>query len=77
MLCSRARRGECLDKAVAESFFGTLKTELTDDEDYRTRAQARQSIFDYIEIFYNRRRRHSFIEYRTPWEFEQRLVANL
>ena len=77
MRCSMARRGECLDNAVAESFFGTLKTELTDDEDYRTRAQARQSIFDYIEIFYNRTRRHSFIDYRTPWEFEQQLVANL
>lgn len=76
MHCSMGRRGECLDNAAAESFFGTLKTELTDDEYYRTRVQARQSIFDYIEIFYNRRRRRSLIGYRTPFEFEQRLVAN-
>ena len=60
LVCSMSRKGECYDNAVAESFFGTLKTELTDHEDYYTRQQARQSIFEYIEVFYNRQRRHSY-----------------
>jgi len=72
LLCSMSRKGECLDNAVAESFFGTLKTELTDDEDYITRNDARQSIFEYIEIFYNRQRRHSFLNYMTPVEYEKK-----
>lgn len=70
--CSMSRKGECLDNAVAESFFGTLKTELTDHEDYRTRAEARQNIFEYIEVFYNRQRRHSFLNYMTPVEYEKK-----
>jgi len=49
--CSMSRKGECLDNAVAESFFGTLKNELVYHDDYRTRAQARQSVFEYIEVF--------------------------
>jgi len=61
MLASMSRKGECYDNAVAESFFGTLKTELVDDEDYRTREQAKQSLFEYIEVFYNRQRRHSYL----------------
>lgn len=75
LLCSMSRKGECLDNAVAESFFGTLKTELVDDEDYRTREQARQSLFEYIEVFYNRQRRHSAADYLSPAEFERRNVA--
>jgi transposase InsO family protein len=59
LLCSMSRKGECLDNAVAESFFGTLKTELVDHEDYRSRNEAKKSLFEYIEVFYNRRRRHS------------------
>ena len=55
-----SRKGECLDNAVAESFFGTFKNELVFHEDYKTRAEARQSIFEYIEVFYNRQRRHAF-----------------
>jgi len=74
--CSMSRKGECLDNAVAESFFGTLKTELTDHEDYRTRADARQSIFEYIEVFYNRQRRHSSLNYMTPIEYEEKNVSN-
>ncbi len=70
--CSMSRKGECLDNAVAESFFGTLKNELVYHEDYRTRVQARQSIFEYIEVFYNRQRRHSFLNYMTPVEYEAR-----
>lgn len=69
--CSMSRKGECLDNAVAESFFGTLKNELIYHEDYKTRAQARQSIFEYIEVFYNRQRRHAFLNYMTPVEYEE------
>lgn len=71
MLCSMSRKGECHDNAVAESFFGTLKTELVDDEDYRTRAEAKQSLFEYIEVFYNRQRRHSYLGYVSPEEYER------
>jgi len=71
LLCSMSRKGECLDNAVAESFFSSLKTELVDHEDYSTREKARQSLFEYIEIFYNRRRRHSYLGYISPVEFER------
>lgn len=74
--CSMSRKGECLDNAVAESFFGTLKNELVYHEDYRTRAQAKQSIFEYIEVFYNRKRRHSFLNYMTPVEYEAKYACN-
>ncbi len=70
--CSMSRKGECLDNAVAESFFGSLKNELVYHEDYRTRADARQSIFEYIEVFYNRQRRHAFLNYLTPVEYEEK-----
>ena len=70
--CSMSRKGECLDNAVAESFFGTLKNELVYHEDFRTRSQARQSIFEYIEVFYNRKRKHAFLNYLTPVEYEQK-----
>jgi len=70
LICSMSRKGECLDNAVAESFFGTLKSELVDDEDYKTKDEARASLFHYIETFYNRRRRHSFLGYISPIEFE-------
>jgi putative transposase len=70
--CSMSRKGECLDNAVAESFFGSLKNELVYHEDYKTRAHARQSIFEYIEIFYNRKRRHAFLKYMTPVEYEEK-----
>lgn len=76
LLCSMSRKGDCFDNAVAESFFGTLKTELTDDDDYHTRDQAMQSIFEYIEIFYNRQRRHSFLNYMTPVDYEKKHVYN-
>ena len=70
--CSMSRKGECLDNAVAESFFGSLKNELVHEQDYRNRAEARQSIFEYIEIFYNRKRRHAFLNYMTPVEYERK-----
>ena len=75
LLCSMSRKGECLDNAVAESFFGTLKTELVDHEDYRTKDEAKRSLFEYIEIFYNRRRRHSYLGYISPAEYEARYAS--
>jgi putative transposase len=74
--CSMSRKGECLDNAVAESFFGSLKNELVYHEDYKTRSEARQSIFEYIEVFYNRKRRHAFLNYMTPVEYEMKFASN-
>lgn len=74
--CSMSRKGECLDNAVAESFFGSLKNELVHHEDYRSRAQARQSIFEYIEVFYNRQRRHASLNYMTPVGYEAKYACN-
>ena len=69
---SMSRTGDCWDNAVAESFFATLKAELVDEQHYRTREQAVASIGDYIEYFYNPRRRHSHLGYKSPIEFELR-----
>ncbi len=74
--CSMSRKGECLDNAVAESFFGSLKNELVYHEDYKTRAQAKQSIFEYIEVFYNRKRRHAFLNYMTPVDYEKKYAGS-
>lgn len=63
---SMSRKGNCLDNAPMESFFGSLKNELVHRTRFATRRQARAALFEYIEIFYNRRRRHSSIGYRTP-----------
>ena len=71
--CSMSRRGNCYDNAVMESFWGTLKQELVYHEKYQTREQARRSIFEWIEVFYNRQRRHSAIGYMSPEAFEARL----
>lgn len=68
---SMSRRGNCYDNAVMESFWGTLKTEHVHHERYPTRAAARQSLFEYIEVFYNRQRRHSSLGYVSPHEYEQ------
>jgi len=57
--------------AVAESFFSTLKNELVYQNSYKTREQARSSIFEYIEVFYNRERRHSYLNYQSPLNFER------
>ena len=67
---SMSRRGNCHDNAVTESFFHTLKTELIYRTKYITREEARRSIFEYIEIFYNRKRLHSSIGYKSPVEYE-------
>ena len=65
-----SRKGNCWDNAVAESFFATLKTECVYPRRFATRAEAREAIFEYIEVFYNRRRRHSTIGYMSPVDFE-------
>jgi transposase InsO family protein len=71
---SMSRKGDCWDNAVAESFFHSLKTEHVYFEDYKTRAEAKDKIFEYIEVFYNRTRRHSTLEYLSPAEFEAIMV---
>ena len=71
---SMSSRGNCYDNAVVESFFHTLKTELVYFETYYTREEARNSIFEYIEIFYNRTRMHSTLCYCSPAQYEQRWI---
>ncbi len=66
-----SRRGNCWDNAPAESFFHTLKTELIHPWHYQTRDEAKQEIFEYIEVFYNRQRYHSTIGYQTPLGYEE------
>ena len=68
--CSMSRKGNCWDNACVESFFATLKKELIHDARYATREDARQDIFEWIEVFYNRQRRHTTLGYRSPAEFE-------
>lgn len=66
-----SRKGNCWDNSVAESFFHTLKGELIHHADYQTRAQTQSQIFEFIEVFYNRVRRHSTLDYQTPLLFER------
>lgn len=73
MLASMSRKGDCWDNAVAESFFATLERELVARRDWRTRAEARQAIFRFIETWYNRVRRHSTLGYVSPADYEQQL----
>jgi putative transposase len=73
---SMSRKSDCWDNAPMESFFHTLKTELVMHCDYRTRDQARASLFDYMETFYNRQRRHSTINYEAPLAFEAARAAS-
>ena len=72
IVCSMSRKGNCWDNAVAESFFATLKRELEGCEaGFETRQEARRELFEYIEIFYNRERRHSALGYLSPTQFER------
>jgi len=71
VICSMSRSGECLDNAMAESFFATLKAELVDTRRWPTRAAARQAIFEWIEVWYNRQRRHSTLGYLAPVAHEE------
>ncbi len=68
---SMSRTGNCWDNAVAESFFATVKVELLQDVTFATRAQAHSALFDYIEVFYNRHRRHSTLGYVSPAHYEE------
>jgi transposase InsO family protein len=63
-----SRRGNCLDNAPMESFFASLKKEHVHQARFRTREEAKAAVFDYVELFYNRRRLHSALGYRTPAE---------
>lgn len=76
ILQSMSRRGNCYDNAVAESFFHSLKTELTHHIKFETRSQANEAIFEYIEVFYNRQRLHSSNNYLSPVDFEKKMLLN-
>ena len=71
IVCSMSRKGECLDNAVAERFFGSLKREWTAPRSYATRQEARDDIIAYIEMFYNSRRQHSYLGYFSPNAYEK------
>jgi transposase InsO family protein len=70
IVCSMSRRGNCYDNAPMESFWSSLKKELVYPEPFATIAEAQAKVFEYIEVFYNRERRHSSLDYRSPAEFE-------
>jgi len=76
VLQSMSRKGNCRDNAVAESFFKTLKVEMVYHSKFRTRAQAKLEIFDYIEVWYNRKRRHSALDYLTPNQVKNAIAIN-
>lgn len=71
LIPSMSRRGNCYDNAVAESFFSSLKKEIIKRKIYTTREEAKSEIFEYIEVFYNRKRRHSHLNQMSPMEFER------
>lgn len=75
MVQSMSKKGDCWDNAVMESFFHTMKTEHVYFEKYATRAEAKRKLFDYIELFYNRQRRHSTLGYVSPVEYENAAPA--
>jgi putative transposase len=72
VICSMSRSGNVWDIAAMESFFSSVKTERTGSRTYRTRDESRADLFDYIERFYNAKRRHSTIGYLNPMEFERK-----
>ena len=74
ILQSMSRKGDCWDNAVSESFFHSLKTELVHHERFKTRAEANQAIFEYIEVFYNRQRLHSTNGYMSPVNYELKMI---
>jgi putative transposase len=77
IVCSMSRKGNCWDNAVVESFFSTLKTELVHRMTFVDRDRARSSLFDYIETFYNPRRRHSALGYLSPMHFENSFSSEM
>ena len=68
---SMSGKGNCYDNAIMETFFHTLKIELVYFESYQTRSEAKRSVFEYIEMYYNRVRRHSALNYKSPVDFER------
>ena len=74
LVASMSKKGDCWDNAVAESFFATLEVELILEADWRTRNDARPAIFEYIETWYNRERRHSSLGYRSPAQYETEVL---
>ena len=70
--CSMSRKGNCYDNAVMESFFATLKQELIYRQPYRSRQDTKQDIFEYIQVWYNRKRKHSTLQYLSPEQFENK-----
>lgn len=74
LVASMSKKGDCWDNAVAESFFATLEVELIQDAAWPTRAAARQALFEYIEVWYNRERRHSSLGYRSPVQYEAEVL---
>ncbi|WP_414705254.1 IS3 family transposase [Pseudobacteroides sp.] len=77
ILCSMSRKGNCFDNTCAETFFSTIKCEMLYNNKYTTREAARRDILWYIEVFYNRKRRHQALNYLTPYEFKQRYFKGL
>ena len=71
-----SRKGNCWDNACIESFFGSLKSEWVAEKRYETREEAKKDIFMYIEMFYNRQRRHETLGYVSPVEYERRFREN-
>ena len=74
--CSMSGAGNCYDNAVVESFFGLLKRERVNRARYRTRDEARADLFDYIEVFYNRKRRHGYLGNVSPADYEERSAGS-
>ncbi|HVA75363.1 MAG TPA: IS3 family transposase [Acidimicrobiales bacterium] len=72
MVPSMSRKGNCWDNAVAESFWATVKRELVNTREWATRAELEMALFDYIEVFYNRKRLHSTLDYLTPEEYDNK-----
>lgn len=77
MICSMSRKGNCYDNACAETFFGTIKCELLYHKKYTTREEVHKDIFWYIEIFYNRKRKHQALGYLTPIEYKNRYLKSV
>lgn len=77
IICSMSRKGNCYDNAVIESFFATLKQELVYHRQYLTRNEAKQDIFEYIQVWYNRKRSHSALGYLSPEEFEHKQAYSM
>jgi putative transposase len=77
VVCSMSRKGNCWDNAVAESFFATVKTELVYQRRFATRAEAREAIFEFIEVFYNRQRRHSSLGCLSPVDYEMKFEEQM